>query len=114
MAYDVYPLPPFLKLCEHVDITDTLYLNQTHPPLVNSLKGVLHIELYNKKLFTKLIATFAPPITYKHDTLQLSEDTSLIFPSVSVLHKETHICPPNLYLKRRITLYHLPFSPYIT
>ena len=49
MIYDLYPLPPSLKLCEPVDSTDTRYLNQMHAPLINHLKKELDIELYNEK-----------------------------------------------------------------
>ena len=49
IAYDSYPLPPFLQPCEPVDLTDTRYLNQMHAPLINPLKKALDIELYNEK-----------------------------------------------------------------
>ena len=63
MAYDSYPLPPYLKPCDPVERTDTRYLNQTNTPLVHPLKNTLHIELYNEKWFTKPIPTSEPPIT---------------------------------------------------
>ena len=99
MAYALYPLPPSLKPYDPIDTTDTRYLNHTHLPLANPLKKALHIELYNEKWFTKPIPTSAPPITYNHDTLKLSKDTSFTFPSVSNLHKETHTCPPKPLLE---------------
>ena len=82
MAYDLYPLPLFLKFCEHVDTTVTWYLNQTHAPLDHPLKKSFHIELYNEQWFTKPIQTSPSPITYQHDTLQLSKNFSITFPSV--------------------------------
>ena len=38
MVYDLYHLPPSLKPCEHVDTTDSRYLNQQNSSLVNPLK----------------------------------------------------------------------------
>ena len=87
VAYDLYSLPPSLKPYEPVDTTDIRYLNQTDSPLANPLKRALHIELYDKRYFTKPVQTSAPPVTYKYDTHQRSKDTSLTFPSVSDLFK---------------------------
>ena len=47
MVVDLYPLPLSLKLCEHVDSSDTRYLNQSYSPIVNPLREPLNIELYN-------------------------------------------------------------------
>ena len=60
MAYDLHPLPPSLKLCDHNDSIDTRYLNQTHDRPVNSLKKSLDIELYNEKWFNKSLQTSTP------------------------------------------------------
>ena len=105
MAYDMYPLPPSLKQCEPVDKNYSRYLNQQHTPLVNPLKKVLHIELYNEKWFSKPIPTSEPPIMYQYDTLTLSNDTPLSFLSVSDLHKETKHALRHLSLKRMMISY---------
>ena len=87
MAHDLYPLPPSLKPCEPIDSTDTCYLNQTHAPLVNPLKKVLHIEPYNEKWSNKLIPTIDSHITHTHDTLKFPDKSPLPSPSVLELHK---------------------------
>lgn len=63
-------LIPSLKPCTPIDTIDTRFLNQTHTSLVNSLKKLLYIELYNERWFNNSIKTFIPPITYKHGTLR--------------------------------------------
>ena len=37
MSEDLYVLSPSLKPCKPVDSSDTIYLNQTHAPIVNPL-----------------------------------------------------------------------------
>ena len=88
MAYDLYPLPPSLKPCEHVDYTDTRYLNQMHTPLINPLKRALDIELYNEKWFNKPLHTSTFKLVYDHDTLQFPDAS---FPE---LHQEIDTYPP--------------------
>ena len=44
MAYNLYPLPPSLNPCKPIDSNDTQYLNQTHAPLVNRLKGLFALN----------------------------------------------------------------------
>ena len=100
VAYDIYLFPLSLKPSKPVDTIDTRYLNQTHAPLAHLLKNALYIQLYNEKLFTKPIPTSAPAITYQYDTLQLSEDSSLIFPSMLDYHKETKTYPPKTLLEK--------------
>ena len=73
MAYDLNPLLPFLKPCKHIDTTDTHYLKQTHTPLVNPLRYVLHIKVYNEKWFNKPLSTCNPPFNYKNVTLQIPD-----------------------------------------
>ena len=48
MTIDLYSLPPSLKMYEHVDSSDIQYLNQSHSPIVNSLRKLLNIGLYNE------------------------------------------------------------------
>ena len=55
MACDLYPLPPSLKSCEPVDSIYTRYLNLMHTSLINPLKTIIDIELYNEKWFNKLL-----------------------------------------------------------
>ena len=40
MSGDLYILQPTLKLCESVDSSDTPYLYQWHPPIINPLKKI--------------------------------------------------------------------------
>ena len=69
MATYLYPLPPSLKPCEHVDNSDIRYLNQSHPPIVNSLSKPLNTELYNETWFDKPPRTSQPLFDYNHPTL---------------------------------------------
>ena len=94
MVYDLYPLPLSLKPCEPVDTTDTWYINQPHDDLVNPLKKVLYIELYNEKWFNILFQISIPPFTYQHDTLKLPNESIPPFPSVIELYEETNTCSP--------------------
>ena len=55
MAYDLNPLQLSLNPYESMDSTDTRYLNQSHAPLINSLKKAPYIGLYNDKWFDKLL-----------------------------------------------------------
>ena len=71
IAHDLYPLLPFLKPCEPVDTTYTQYLNQLYGPLINPLKRVLYIELYNDRWLDKPLTYLGSNFTYKHDTLKL-------------------------------------------
>ena len=87
MAYDLYPLPTSLKPCEHVDTTDTRYVNQSHDPLTNLLKKGLYIELYNEKWFNKPFQTSFPPFIYQHDTLKMLTEFLHSFPLVIELHE---------------------------
>ena len=45
ISEDLHILLPSLKPCEHVDGSDTRYLNQSHASIINSLKKLLNIEL---------------------------------------------------------------------
>ena len=83
MAYDLYSIPPPLKPCESIDATDTRYLNQTHAPLIHSLKKALYFELYNEKSFNKPRQIFVPPFPYKHANLQL--------PNVRISQRYQHL-----------------------
>ena len=94
MAYDLYPLPPFLKPCQSVDTTDTRYLNQSHTHITNLLKKALHIKLYNEKWFDKPLHTSIPPFRYHHRTLGVSTKSVSPFPTVVELHNDTDTCPP--------------------
>ena len=62
MAYDLYPLLPPLKLCKSVDSIYTRYLNQTHTPLVSSLKKEFDIDLYNEKWLKKPFKLLLPKL----------------------------------------------------
>ena len=42
MVYDFYPLPPSLKPCEPVNITDTRYLNQSRASVNNLFKTIIY------------------------------------------------------------------------
>ena len=53
MAYDLYSFLQYLKPYKPVDTVYTCYLNQTNTPLVNPLKKLLNIEIYNEKWFSK-------------------------------------------------------------
>ena len=94
MTYDLYLLPPPLKPCEHVDSTDTCYLNQTYAPLVNPLKRALDIELYNGKRFNKSLQISTTKLMYDHNTLKFPDESFPPFPSLSELHEETDTCLP--------------------
>ena len=99
MAYDLYPLLPFLKLFEPIDSTDIRYLNQTHAYLVNSPKKVLDIELYNDKWFNKPLQISTPQMVYDHDALKFPDESISPFLSVSEFHKDTNICLPKPLLE---------------
>ena len=94
MTYDLYLLPPPLKPCEHVDSTDTCYLNQIHAPLVNPLKRALDIELYNEKRFNKSLHISTTKLMYDHNTLKFPDESFPPFPSLSELLEETDTCLP--------------------
>ena len=97
-AVDLYPLPPFLKLCEPVDSSGTRYLNQPYSPVVNPLRKSLNIELCNETWFDKPPRTSKSLFDYVHPTLTFSECSSSPFPSVSDLHNasKTPCVPPLL------------------
>jgi len=65
-----------------------------HAPLINYLKRVLDIELYNKKWFNKPLHTSTSKLVYDHDTLQFPDASFPAFPSVSELHQETDTFSP--------------------
>ena len=94
IAYDLYPIPPSLKPCEPIDITDTRYLNQSHVSLTNLLKKDLHNKLYNDKLFNKPLQTSFPSFTYQHDSLKILTKSYPSLPSVIELHEEIYTCLP--------------------
>ena len=94
IAYNLYPLPPFLKPCELVETIYTRYLNKSHAPIINPLKKSIHIELYNEKWFDKPLKTSIPPFLYKHNTMKSSIESIFPFPSVVELHSDTNTCPP--------------------
>lgn len=45
---DLYPPPPSTKPCELIDSSNTIYLNQFYPPVINPLMRDFYIGLYNK------------------------------------------------------------------
>ena len=102
MVYDLYPLPLSLKACEPVDTTDTWYMNQPHDHLINPLKKVLYIKLYNQKWFNILFQTSIPPFTYQHDTLKLPNESIPPFPSVIELYEETNTYSPSKPLFEKV------------
>ena len=111
MAYDLYPLSPSLKPCEPIDTIDTRYLTQTYVVLVNPLKNVLRIELYNEKWFNRLLPPSAPPFTYKHTTLKIPNEQVTHFPSLVKFHKDTNTSPPKLLLQNADhVISYFPFS----
>ena len=96
MDVDLYPLPASLKPCEYDDRSDTRYLNQSYYPIVNPLRKVLNIDLYNKTWFDKPLRTFKPLFKYDHLALAFPEYPSTPFPSVSELNddSQTPCVPP--------------------
>ena len=101
MVYDLYPLPLSLKPCEPVDTTDTWYINQPHDDLVNPLKKVLYIELYNEKWFNILFQISIPPFTYQHDTLSCQMNQFLLFHQLSNFMKRLILAPlPSHFLRK--------------
>ena len=100
MTYDLYLFLPFLKYCEHVDTTDTQYINQSIVYLVNPLQITLHIELYNEKWFETPFQTLIQFCTYPYDTLKLSNKCLLLFQSVVELHDETNTCSPQSLIEK--------------
>ena len=112
MAYDLYLLLPSLKPCETVDTTYTQYMDQSHAPIINSLKKALRIELYNTKWFDKSLKTSIPSFIYKHDTLKQLTEYNSPFPSVFELHDETNTCPPKPLFE--IVYYNISTSPQLT
>ena len=57
------------------------------------------------------IQNFVYTIAYKYDTLQFSNESYLIFFSVSKLYKEIDTSPSNHYSKKRVTLFFLHLLP---
>ena len=70
-----------------------------HASLINPLKKALDIELYNEKWFNKQLHTSTPKLVYDHDSLHFPDASLLAFPSVSIIHRETHTCPPTPSIK---------------
>ena len=94
MFEDFYILPPLLKRCESMDESDTSSFNQSHVPIVNPLKKVLNIELYNEKWFDTPSPTFSLPFNYDHITLSFPPATTTLFHSLSNFHYETNNFSP--------------------
>ena len=110
IAYDLYPLSPFLKHYEHIDTIDFRYLNQNHAPFVNILKKALHIELHNEKWFYKIIKFSIPPIFNKHDTLKFPSKSFSIFPFfVWTAQRNQHVSSTTTSWRKNIILVTLPF-----
>ena len=93
MATYLYPLPPSLKPCEHVDSSNIRYLNQSHFPIVNLLSKPLNIELYNEKWFDKPPRTSQTLFDYNHPTLAFPNPHLTPFTSLCDLHAETNKIP---------------------
>ena len=73
MSENLYVLLLSLKPCEPIDSSDTLYLNQSHAPIVNPLKNI-NFKLYNEKRFTNPRKSFAPPFKHDHVTSKFLEE----------------------------------------
>ena len=84
MSLDLYILPPSLKSCDPVDESDTRYLNQSHAPIVDSLKKPLIIELYNENSSAHPLPhslRHSNTIMIHYPFLQLLQLSSLVFPN---------------------------------
>ena len=99
MSDDLYILPLSLKPYEHVDGSDTRYLNQSHAPIVNPLKKPLNIELYNEKWFGTPPSTFSPPFKYDQATISFPPAITTSFHNLSNLHHERNPSPSLPFLE---------------
>ena len=75
-------LPSSLKLCESTDSLDTLYLNQSHSPIINPLKKLLNIKLYNEN-GSDHHQKYFPPFKHDFDWLFPPSTVPTPFPTLS-------------------------------
>ena len=88
----MYALPPSPLPFDPVDGCDTRHLNHSHQPVINPLKSLSDILLYNDTLFSPRSLTLQPKFDYTPKTLHaLSHCSPNQFPSLSSLHKESDI-----------------------
>ena len=111
MVTDLHPLSTSLKPCNHVDISNIRYLNQSCSPIVNPLSKHLNIEIYNETWFDKPTLKSQPLFDYNHPTLAFSESQLIPFSSLSNLHAETNTFPPSPLTEKSDTDILSPPSP---
>ena len=92
-------MPPSLKPREHEDNSDTYYLNQPYDPIINLLKKLLSVKVYNGKWLGAPPKTISLPFKHDHAMLFYPSAVHIPFPNLSKLHEETNTLPPETLIK---------------